>query len=255
MVTNEYATEARPQAVTLVFSPDPQLVRWLSDALAKVRIRVAVCSSRGRAEAWIKGSRFHALCVDSRAGADAWALLQTAQASKVNSHTLSVAVVSNFQEFRTAMRLGVDLVMDRPQSQEAAEQNVRAIASIVARDWRRTPRYAAGLQATLCLPGEDHEVTVTNISSSGVSISVEKKVSVGATAVLSFRLPVCRTTFTANVKIVWTQEGRAGLQFQSVAKDAQARLSAWLATVPPEVMTFKTRPEDWASLELVPHSA
>ena len=77
--------------------------------------------------------------------------------------------------------------------------------------------------------GVEFACETLNISENGLAISVPVTLRPGVTITVLFALPDEDNGFEIEAEVCWSANGKAGMQFRSVATEQKQRLANWLS--------------------------
>jgi CheY-like chemotaxis protein len=215
---------------SLLLSRDPEVIRVLQPALAKLSIDVEVCSGAQSGAEILGSEKFDAIivdCDDLKGGVE---VLQELRKSASNRSSIAFAILNGATTTHQAFALGATFVMQKPVSALEAMRCLSAGLGLMVRERRRYFRCPAELEVVMSLDGiREVRATTTNVSEGGMAIRDGGELAKGGTGRVSLTLPEQRGTIEAKAEFVWVDgKGRAGVRFLEISKNCKHILEQWL---------------------------
>jgi hypothetical protein len=210
----------------LVFCKDPPTRQLILESLHPLAILPEVCEDGVVAASLLDKQKFEAVIVDLVLGEEALLVLRQLRLSRANRTAVSFAITTPAQTSRPDSTF----VLQRPLSELAISQTLRAAFGMMVRERRRYFRCPVAIPAFLrARQPADLLCQTVNISEGGIAIKVPATLD-SEFALLRFSLPGRTSQLFAETKVVWRgQGGMLGLQFESLAAPQKQELQEWLA--------------------------
>ncbi len=191
----------------------------------------------------IQHQRFDALIVDFDDVTAAEAVL--AQAKKLGSSPLSIALVADTTKVRQILSGGAHFVLYKPISEEAAKAGLRAAAAMLSRERRKAFRVPVQAPVEITLPDTRKlDGILLDLSETGMDVlTAEPQVS-GALLAFHFKLADGAVEVEAHGQVAWANpNGQTGVHFLDLPEPKAVELRNWLkaaavavGTVPDETV-------------------
>jgi len=202
----------------------------LKRVLEELHIRVESCSEFPRAGIRANQERFDAIIVDGPASGEVLSLLRETLTSRLNEHTLAVAVVPSEESIRELFSLGVNFVLYKPVAYERALSSLRAACAVMRTEKRKKDRAVVHTHATVDYANVEHEkATLINLAENGMQVQFGNRVPPTGKVYFQFRLPGQTASVRLSGQLVWQDwNARAGVQFADVPKTSRRLLDEFL---------------------------
>src|SRR5215831_7399468 len=198
---------------SLLLSQDPDLVRVIRPTLEKLSIGVAVChEARSGADILIT-EKFDAVIVDCDDLSGGLGILQGLRNTPSNKNSVAFAILNGKRTTtKDAFSMGANFVLQKPISVLNASRCFHAALNYMVRERRRYFRHPVKMEVRIRLGDQLVKASSTNVSESGIAITLQKALPKGATPRLQFTLPETTSKFEVEAEVVWADmKGRAGL--------------------------------------------
>src|SRR5579871_1307369 len=153
-----------------------------------------------------------------------------AEAKKLGSAPLSIALVADTQKVRQILSGGAHFVLYKPLSDDAAKAGLRPAAGLLSRERRRAFRVPvqAAVEITLA-DGRKADGILLDISETGMDVLTAESQTEGAVLSFRFQLPDGALEVRAKGEVAWaTSNGQTGVRFVDLADPVSAKLKEWL---------------------------
>lgn len=213
---------------SLLLSRDSDVIHILQQTLAKLSIDVEVCRGARSGTEIISAEKFDAIIVDCDDLQDGLEVLQDLRKSPSNRGSIAFAILNGTTTHR-AFELGATFVMQKPITSLSAMRCLSAGLGLMVRERRRYFRHPVELGIVFWLGKQEVRARTTNISEGGLAIRIVASLSRGDVGKVVLPLPHQRGTVEAKGELVWVDaNGRAGIRFLEMSKDARQLLDQWL---------------------------
>jgi CheY-like chemotaxis protein len=215
---------------SLLISQDVELVRVLRPTLEKLSIQVEICQEANQASEILITEKFDAVIVDCDDVQGGLKVLKGVRASPSNRNSVTFAVLNGKQTTtQDVFGMGVNFVLQKPISTLNATRCFNAALSFMVRERRRYFRAPVEMPVHVILDGKEFEAVSGNISEGGISITLPQAISKAAKPRLQFTLLDPTAVFDVDTEVAWLDlKGHAGLRFQNLSPECQAKLDKWL---------------------------
>lgn len=215
---------------SLLLSRDTEVIQILQHTLSKLSIDVEICRGARSGTEILFSEKFDAVIVDCDDLQDGLGVLKELRKSPSNRTSIAFAILNGATTTHQAFELGATFVMQKPLTALNAMRCLSAGLGLMVRERRRYFRYSVELEVIFHF-GQNREVRAqtTNISEGGMAIRAVPPLTRGDTGTLTLTLPDGRGSLEAKAELVWIDgNGRAGVRFTEVPKDARRILDQWL---------------------------
>jgi CheY-like chemotaxis protein len=179
----------------------------------------------------IQTQRIDAIIIDLESSPQADELIEKVRCSPTNNGSaIFVVTISNIKGAR-ALELGANMIIQKPVSAEAVRLCFEASYNRMIQERRRFFRYPVLLTGLAELSGERHEITVVNISDTGLAIATETSVQPGTTLLIRYFIPDIRLDVECEAAAAWCAGGRIGLKLTRIDPLIAKELKDWLGQV------------------------
>ena len=219
----------------LLVSTDEEAAGVLTPVLARCGIAVSGC---GYPEGLCRltEEKFDSVIVDFDDPHSAALILQNAQGSP-GVKAVTVALLSDKTKVRNVFGAGANFILYKPISEEQAEASLRAAASLIKRERRRS--YRVPVQAPLQIQvqnGPQLEGILLDLSEEGMDALAAQPLCPGATVSAQFNLPESNIEIQVTGEIAWASpNGQAGVRFIDLPENLRATLKSWVSANSPEI--------------------
>lgn len=212
----------------LLVSGDQDAIRTIGAAVQRFAITTEACADPAIAARLISRRKFEAIVVDLTLGKPAYEVFERIKDSPSNHTSVTIALVESCLQMRSTVQ--PKFVMQKPLSDDLVERTLRAALGLIIRDHRRYFRYPVLAPAVVHIEdGVEFACETLNISENGLAISIPVALRPGLTIRAMFTLPDEENGFEINAEICWSANGKAGMEFRSVAIEQKQRLANWLS--------------------------
>jgi CheY-like chemotaxis protein len=212
----------------LLVSSDDAAADVLGRVLSGFEIAMDRSTDPETTVARIQQQKFDALIVDFDEPKLADDVL--AEAKKLGSAPLSIALVADTQKVRQILSGGAHFVLYKPLSDDAAKAGLRPAAGLLSRERRRAFRVPvqAAVEITLA-DGRKADGILLDISETGMDVLTAESQTEGAVLSFRFQLPDGALEVRAKGEVAWaTSNGQTGVRFVDLADPISAKLKEWL---------------------------
>jgi hypothetical protein len=161
--------------------------------------------------------------------------LQSLRQSSSSKNAVTIGLLSNPANVRSAFGMGANFVLYRPISGENAAASLRAVIALLKRERRRKFRVPVQLPVTLSWQDvPEVEGIMLDLSEDGMDVLSAQPLQAGQMVEIQFSLSDS-TLIAVEGRIAWANtNGQAGVQFTRFPQDQDGTLSAWLSANAPE---------------------
>ena len=203
-----------------------------SDVLGRVLSGFGIATDRSSDPettiARIQQQKFDALVVDFDDQKMAEEVL--AEAKKLGTEPLSVALVADMAKVRRILSGGAHFVLYKPLSEEAAKAGLRAAAALLTRERRRAFRVPVQAPVEITLPDSRKvDGILLDLSETGMDALTAEAQTVGSLLGFRFRLPDGAVEVEGHGQVAWANpNGQTGVHFIDVPETVKEQLKRWL---------------------------
>ena len=223
----------------LLVSTDGDAATVLMPVLAGFGLTLRTC---GHAEAIreLTQEKFDAVIVDFDDVQRATLVLQNACLASPHSGVVTVALLRDAAQVRSAFGAGAHFVLYKPVSRVQAQASLRAATILIKRERRRSLRVPLQVMVQLQLQnGMQMEGVLLDLSEDGVEVLASQPLCPSASVNLQFVLPDNRTRIDARGEVSWANpNGQSGVRFAGISQNQRTSLREWVALnaqkLPPE---------------------
>jgi hypothetical protein len=216
----------------LLLCHDASLLPTLRRSLDEIAVKSTVCSGAASANQLLTRRKFEAIVIDCDDCEGARNLLLSLRNVPSNKNSIVFAITRGKTTVNEAFGAGANFVLEKPVAADRLTRSLRAAHSLMARERRRSFRHTIDASVLLQL-GASPEVRAraADVSEGGMAVFVTPPLPKGSVITFRFVLPESAVCLEGKAQVVWSQEqGRAGLQFQTMRQDLRLDLATWLAT-------------------------
>lgn len=213
----------------LVVSRDPDTLRVLRSALAKLDIVVHVCTGPEAATEVLTAKKFDAIIIDCDDMHGGIGILQQVRKERSNKSSVTFAMLNGVTDVRTVFQMGAGFVLQKPITLTNALRSFQAAYGLMHRERRRYFRLPVEFPVTLTFAhSPEMKVMASNLSEGGMAIHSEAALPADL-ARIQFSLPGTDVTLSPKAELAWSDaSGRGGIRFLDLALNARERLETWL---------------------------
>lgn len=215
---------------SLLVSKDAALVGVLRPTLEKISVNVLVCAETGSGRESLAKRKFDAVIIDCDDLPDGFQMLQNLRQTQSNSKSVAFAVLNGKTTTQEAFKSGANFVLQKPLTPLHATRCFHAALNFMVRERRRYYRYPVDMPVHVSIARVGEVVAKsTNLSESGIALSVTSKLEKDMTVGLRFTLPMTNISLDLKGQIAWADgSGHAGIRFVEVPQSSQYQLEKWL---------------------------
>ena len=213
----------------LVVSRDPETLRVLRSALAKLDIAVQVCTGAEAATEVLTAKKFDAVIVDCDDMHGGIGVLQQVRKERSNKSSVTFAMLNGVTDVRTVFQMGAGFVLQKPITVTNALRSFQAAYGLMHRERRRYFRLPVVFPVTLTFAhSPEMKVTASNLSEGGMAIQAETVLPADVVRI-QFSLPGTDVSFSPKAELAWSDaSGRGGIRFLDLTLTAREHLENWL---------------------------
>jgi hypothetical protein len=184
----------------------------------------------GDATQLLEQQKFEGIMVDFGLGADGETFLEAVHRSRANRTAITFALVQGREQSAAASRLGSAFILQRPISDESLSGTMKVAFGLIMRERRRYFRCDTAIPVTVQMDdGASLACNTVNLSEGGLAIATEIALPAGLSGTIRLQLSDPDVDFACQVRVCWaTENGKAGLNFVSLAPALASQLQAWL---------------------------
>jgi CheY-like chemotaxis protein len=220
----------------LLVSKDEEAAGVLTPVLSRCGIAVSCC---GYPEALCRltEEKFDSVIVDFDDPHSASLVLQNASQAVTGVKAVTVALLSDKTKVRNVFGAGANFILYKPISDEQAEASLRAAASLIKRERRRSFRVPVQVPIQLQVKnGPELEGILLDLSEDGMDVLAAQPLCPGAAISAKFNLPESTTEIQANGEIAWASpNGQAGVRLVDLPESLRVTLKTWVSANAPEI--------------------
>ena len=207
----------------------------LSQVLADFQVGSERCTDANVAVQKLEEKAFDAVIVDFDDSQSATQVLQSAHQSQAGKNVVTVGLLSDPANVRSAFGMGANFVLYKPVSSERAHASLRAAVALLKRERRRTFRVPVQLPLVLSWEGTPEvEGIMLDLSEDGMDVLSAHPLQGSQNIEFQFVLPNSNE-LKAKGQVVWANtNGQAGIQFISLSDEQRESLCTWLGANAPE---------------------
>jgi CheY-like chemotaxis protein len=212
----------------LLVSTDNSAADVLGRVLSGFGIATDRSSDPEMALARIQQQRFDALIVDFDDQKVADAVL--AEARKLGTTRLSVALVADTTKVRQILSGGAHFVLYKPVSEDAARAGLRAVAALLTRERRKAFRVPVQAPVEITLPDTRKvDGILLDLSETGMDVLTAEAQTTGSLLAFHFKLADGAVELDAHGQVAWANpNGQTGVHFIDVPEPVKEKLQSWL---------------------------
>jgi len=203
------------------------LVERIVPCLDVAGIAASVCTQVSDAERRVLTSKYDAIVVDCENLAQGRETLQQVRQSPSNRNCVTFAI----SETTDPNNAWANFLLSPHFSEEHLLQALQYARSLMVAEQLRYYRHPVNLMARLTGGSrlQDEPIPISNLSQGGMLIKPPVLLSLGSRVELRFQLPGAKP-ISAEAEVVWTMDdGRAGVGFTRITREAKESLVAWLS--------------------------
>lgn len=213
----------------LLVSRDPESLKVVRSALAKLDIAVQVCTGAEAATEVLAAQKFDAIIIDCDDMHGGIGVLQQVRKERSNRSSVSFAMLNGLTDVRTVFQMGAGFVLQKPITLTNALRSFQAAYGLMHRERRRYFRLPVSFPVTLTFAhSPEMKVKASNLSEGGMAIQAEIALP-SDLARVQFSLPDADVTFSPKAELAWGDaSGRGGIRFLDLTLSAREQLENWL---------------------------
>lgn len=207
----------------------------LSHVLGDFQVECERSSDADAACQSLQEKRFDAVIVDFDDHEGASRILQNVRQSGSSRTAVTVGLLSEPSNVRSAFGMGANFVLYKPLSSASAHASLRAAVALLRRERRRTFRVPVQLPVTLSWQDAvEVEGIMLDLSEDGMDVLSAQPLQSGQKLEIHFSLPDL-TQISVSGQVAWANtNGQAGVQFAEVSDQQRETLYSWLNANAPE---------------------
>ena len=153
-----------------------------------------------------------------------------AEAKKVGTNPLSIALVADSGRVREILSGGAHFVLYKPISEEAAAAGLLPAAALLTRERRRAIRIPVQAPVEITLPDTRKvDGILLDLSETGMDVLTAEPQIAGALIAFHFTVPDGTVAVEARGQVAWANpNGQTGVHFLDVQQDVLEKLKTWL---------------------------
>jgi CheY-like chemotaxis protein len=212
----------------LLVSSDDSAADVLGRVLSSFEIAMDRSSDPETTLARIQQQKFDALIVDFDEPQLAQDVL--AEAKKLGSAPLGIALVPDNQKVREILNSGAHFVLYKPIAEDAAKAGLRPAAGLLSRERRRAFRVPVQAPVEITIAdGRKVDGILLDISETGMDVLTAEPQSDKAILSFHFQLPDGALEINARGEVAWANSnGQTGVRFLDLPDLVSAKLKEWL---------------------------
>lgn len=227
----------------LLVSKDDDAADVLSRVFAGFGVAVERFSEPEIALQRLAEQRFDCLVVDFDEADTARHLLETVPNGKPGV-IIPMALLSHENNVRQVLSGGAKFILRKPLAADQTAATLRAVASLLRRERRRSFRVPVQAPAQLALPGgEPIEGIMLDLSQTGMDVLAAQPLHPAALIGVRFELPDGSGEIDSHGEIAWANpNGQSGVRFLDMPEDQVEKLKAWLLANSPDTPVEEAEP-------------
>jgi two-component system chemotaxis response regulator CheY len=222
-----------PSLKLLVVEDELPMLELMTEVLRSLEAEVRPISNSQEAAAMVNQEKFDGIFMDlGMPNLDGFGLAQKVRTSSWNRSTPIVIVTGRDEReaMHEAFSTGATFFLQKPVDRNKLVRLFRTVRGAMADNRRRYVR--APLQAEVdCQVGSKVSRGRTwNLSQGGLQVEVEN-LKPGEIVRVSFRLPGSSVTIESTGTVVWSDQGRQGIQFAKMGNQSLVEIQRFLTQV------------------------
>lgn len=216
-------------STALVISDDLILRSQARALLGQAQV-ACTCSGVVPFKRTVESAKFDAIVLDVGSRADTVSALEYVRTGKLNRYSIVLAVVEDGASASAAWSAGANFTIRR--SADLREDLKKAFTSahgLILRENRRYQRHTVDLPVEVIANGRSLWARMLDISERGACLECTFPIATQPIQ-LRFSLPGLSQHLMLDGFAAWVRDGKAGIQFTSLAESSHAALCKWLAT-------------------------
>ena len=215
----------------LLLCPDANLLLTLRRSLDEIAVKTTVCNGAAAANELLTRRKFEAIVIDCDDCEGARNLLRSLRSLPSNKNSIVFAITGGKTTMHEAFEAGANFVLEKPVAADRLTRSFRAAHSLMARERRRSFRHTIDASVLLQRGATpEQRVRAADLSEGGIAVFAQSPLPQGSVVSFRFVLPDSAVCLEGKAQVVWSHEqGRAGLQFQTMRQDLRLELATWLA--------------------------
>ena len=213
----------------LVVSRDPETLKVLRSALAKLDITVQVCTGAEAASQVLAAKKFDAIIIDCDDMHGGIGVLQQVRKERSNKSSVTFAMLNGVTDVRTVFQMGAGFVLQKPITLTNALRSFQAAYGLMHRERRRYFRVPAEFPVTLLFAhSPEMKAMASNLSEGGMAVHTETAFPPDLVRI-QFSLPGTDVSLSPKAELAWSDaSGRGGIRFLDLTLNARELLENWL---------------------------
>jgi CheY-like chemotaxis protein len=217
----------------LLITKDDQAAEVLIPVLSKYGLSPQCCGYSD-AVCLVTEQKFQAVLVDYDDPHSAGLVLQTLASTPFQTHSITVALLSDKNKVRNVFGAGANFVLYKPISETHALLTLRAAAALIKRERRTAFRVPIQVGVELSLQNDvassSIEGILLDLSESGMDVLASQPLYPSARVHARFALPNSASELGLNGEVAWANpNGESGVRFSDTPESLRASLQSWLA--------------------------
>ena len=213
----------------LLFSEDAEILSNMDRVLEAFAISTKVALSMKEAETLLERQPFDVIFIDYKDKKTASAVVRMVRESKLNHQAMMMSITDEGEALKSAFADGVRLSMPRPKTVDQAMRCLKPSYTFMLLQRQKSIRFDISIPIQLTTARGQHiKGMVTNLSETGVALTLTQDVRLGEKVTIAFHLPDNKFEMSVTGRVVWSSEGKAGLGFSSLCNTEQTALQQWV---------------------------
>lgn len=212
----------------LLVSSDHKTLKIVQTAINQLRANLGCTTTTDAARNYLGSHKVDGVILDI---ADDSALdLIAAIRHGTNHRAFIFACVGEKASTTEGLKIGANVVLRKPLSQEAILSNIRTFKGIILAERRRFFRHTVTLPISLVVDNNESGGMVEDISEAGMAIRLSRSLAVATAVGFSFNLPF-GPRIQGHAKVAWSnRDGLTGLEYLFMEDEGKQKLQSWLSS-------------------------
>jgi CheY-like chemotaxis protein len=214
----------------LLVTKDDQAAEVLAPVLSGFGL-TAQCCGYSDAVCVVTEQKFQAVLVDFDDPHSAVLVLQSLASAPFETHSATIALLSDRGKVRNAFGAGANFVLYKPLVWAEAEATLRAVASLIKRERRNSSRVSVQVPVGLKLISapDPIEGIMLDISEQGMDLLSAQPLYPSAALDIRFTLPDSPSEFELEGDVAWANpNGECGIRFTNTPESLRSALQSWI---------------------------
>jgi len=213
----------------LLYSNDDRAVRLLRLSLDDLSIEVEHTTDLARCKELLLQQKFDGIVADCEL-ADGPELLRSVRYTKHNRRSIVFALTGAEITMRQAFDMGAHFIIYKPLVLERVKRTISAAHGLMMREKRQHFRHPAKATTSLRIGQRPAtNITMLDLSQHGALLDIGTVLKKNQQVQVRFTLPDTTYVVEADARVTWSDpSGRAGIHFEFVPEEAQAKLVDWV---------------------------